>query len=218
VGRILGQPLCRRHNRRSLSTLLRIAEGVSLPRLVSRREVRMWAHSGPQCVPEQGDCPRSCPRYQRCLASVQPSRTSTAGVSNPSARPWAEMEFVDKFGGWIASTARRSTPLVHGRLPGRARRCALRRNPAICGGGYPVYHQGGHAVSRRPGLAREPKTGDLVPRFRFSSTPRRITRVGLLGSELDLVWSRTAEGLTVKLLEKPPCDYAYVLKINPLGA
>jgi len=32
------------------------------------------------------------------------------------------------------------------------------------------------------------------------------------------VWSRTAEGVTVDLPENPPCDYAYVLKINPLGA
>jgi alpha-L-fucosidase len=45
-----------------------------------------------------------------------------------------------------------------------------------------------------------------------------ITRVGLVGSEPNLVWSRTAEGLTVNLPEKPPCDYAYVLKINPLSA
>lgn len=45
-----------------------------------------------------------------------------------------------------------------------------------------------------------------------------IARVGLLGSESNLTWSRGAEGVTINLPDKPPCDYAYVLKINPLGA
>ena len=45
-----------------------------------------------------------------------------------------------------------------------------------------------------------------------------IARIGLLGSESNLVWSRNAEGVTVNLPEKPPCDYAYVFKISPLGA
>ena len=45
-----------------------------------------------------------------------------------------------------------------------------------------------------------------------------IARIGLVGSESNLVWSRGAEGVTVNLPEKPPCDYAYVFKINPLPA
>jgi len=45
-----------------------------------------------------------------------------------------------------------------------------------------------------------------------------IARIGLLGSESNLVWSRSAEGVMVYLPEKPPCDYAHVFKINPLGA
>ena len=66
-----------------------------------------------------------------------------------------------------------------------------------------------------------PEDRKLVIKSLASGSPQyrgEITRVGLLGSELNLVWSRTAEGLTVNLLEKPPCDYAYVLKINPSGA
>jgi alpha-L-fucosidase len=45
-----------------------------------------------------------------------------------------------------------------------------------------------------------------------------IAAIGLLGSEAKLVWSRNADGVTISLPEKPPCDYAYVFKINPLGA
>jgi len=66
-----------------------------------------------------------------------------------------------------------------------------------------------------------PEDRKLVIKSLASGSPQyrgEITRVGLLGSELNLVWSRTAEGLTVNLPEKPPCDYAYVLKINPSGA
>jgi alpha-L-fucosidase len=45
-----------------------------------------------------------------------------------------------------------------------------------------------------------------------------IARIGLLGSESNLVWSRSADGVTISLPEKPPCDYAYVFKVSPLGA
>jgi alpha-L-fucosidase len=44
-----------------------------------------------------------------------------------------------------------------------------------------------------------------------------IARIGLLGSESNLVWSRHADGVTIHLPERPPCDYAYVFKINPPG-
>ena len=48
--------------------------------------------------------------------------------------------------------------------------------------------------------------------------PGEIAKIGMLGSERNLQWSRGAEGVTVKLPQKPPCDYAYVFKINPSGA
>lgn len=44
-----------------------------------------------------------------------------------------------------------------------------------------------------------------------------IARVGLLGSESNLVWSRSVDGLTIHLPEKPPCEFAYVFKIHPAG-
>ena len=35
---------------------------------------------------------------------------------------------------------------------------------------------------------------------------------------LNLVWSRNADGVTINLPDKPPCDYAYVFKISSLRA
>ena len=45
-----------------------------------------------------------------------------------------------------------------------------------------------------------------------------IQRIGLLGSEPNLKWSRNADGVVITLPERRPCDHAYVFKINPLGA
>ena len=62
-----------------------------------------------------------------------------------------------------------------------------------------------------------PTDGKLVINSLSSSSsyyPRRIARVGLLGSEANLQWSRNADGLTVTLPPKPPCDYAYAFKID----
>ncbi|HUB78700.1 MAG TPA: alpha-L-fucosidase, partial [Bryobacteraceae bacterium] len=66
-----------------------------------------------------------------------------------------------------------------------------------------------------------PEDGRLTIRSLATNSPHyggAIARIGLLGSETNLVWSRSPEGVTVNLPEKPPCDYAYVIKINPLGA
>jgi alpha-L-fucosidase len=47
--------------------------------------------------------------------------------------------------------------------------------------------------------------------------PGEIARIGLVGSEANLVWSRSADAVTVNLPEKPPGDYAYVFKIDATG-
>jgi alpha-L-fucosidase len=46
------------------------------------------------------------------------------------------------------------------------------------------------------------------------NSPREIARIGLLGSESTLQWSRNADGVTIRLPEKPPCDFAYAFKID----
>ena len=66
-----------------------------------------------------------------------------------------------------------------------------------------------------------PEDGRLVIKSLASDSPNypgEIARIGMLGSEPNLQWSRNADGVTVKLPQKPPCEYAYVLKINRSGA
>jgi len=66
-----------------------------------------------------------------------------------------------------------------------------------------------------------PEDGKLVIKSLATSSryyPGEISRVGLLGSEPSLQWSRDAGGLTVKLPQKPPCEHAFVFKIHPRGA
>jgi len=66
-----------------------------------------------------------------------------------------------------------------------------------------------------------PEDRKLIIRSVASDSPHyrgAIARIGLLGSESNLTWSRGPEGVTINLPEKPPCDSAYVFKINPLGA
>ena len=65
-----------------------------------------------------------------------------------------------------------------------------------------------------------PGDGRLVIKSLASDSPHyrgEIARIGLLGSESNLKWSRNADGVSISLPEKPPCDYAYVFKINPPG-
>jgi alpha-L-fucosidase len=62
-----------------------------------------------------------------------------------------------------------------------------------------------------------PADGRLVIKSLASDSPLyrgEIARIGLLGSESNLVWSRNTDGVAVNLPEKPPCDSAYVFKIN----
>lgn len=62
-----------------------------------------------------------------------------------------------------------------------------------------------------------PTDGKLTIKSLASGSPDyrgEIGRIGLLGSESNLVWSRSVDGVTINLPEKPPCDYAYVFKID----
>jgi alpha-L-fucosidase len=66
-----------------------------------------------------------------------------------------------------------------------------------------------------------PTDGKLLIKALASNSPNyrgEIARIGLLGSESNLIWSRNADGVTINLPEKPPCDFAYAFKINPAGA
>ena len=55
----------------------------------------------------------------------------------------------------------------------------------------------------------------FTSRFSEARPPNILDCRTFPGSESNLAWSRNAEGVTVGLPERPPCEYAYVLKINP---
>jgi alpha-L-fucosidase len=48
------------------------------------------------------------------------------------------------------------------------------------------------------------------------ASPRQIESVRLLGSNLRLKWTQSAEGLTVDLPPQKPCDFAVALEISPV--
>ncbi len=66
-----------------------------------------------------------------------------------------------------------------------------------------------------------PEDGKLLIKSLASNAPYdagEIARIGLLGSEPNLQWSRNAEGVTIKLPQKRPCNFAYAFKINRSAA
>ncbi len=134
-----------------------------------------------------------------------------------------EFAFLDKFGAWMALNSEAIYSTRPWKIAGEGPTQSAASTPygpysAICRGRYPVYDQGGRAVRHRAGW---PADGKLTIKSLASGSPHypgEIAKIGLLGSESNLVWSRNADGVTVNLPEKPPCDYAYVFKINPAGA
>jgi len=134
-----------------------------------------------------------------------------------------EMAFLDKFGAWMAL----NSEAIYSTRPWKV----AGEGPTQSTGATPY----GATPRFVPGDIRFTTKGDtlyaialawpedrklVIKSLATGSSQYRgeITRVGLMGSEPNLVFSRTAEGLTVNLPENPPGDYAYVLKINPLGA
>jgi alpha-L-fucosidase len=134
-----------------------------------------------------------------------------------------EMAFIDKFGGWMAL----NSEAIYATRPWKV----AGEGPTQSTGATPYG-----AIPRfAPGDIRFTTKGDalyaialawpddrkLVIKSLATNSPQyrgEVARIGLVGSESNLVWSRNADGVTVNLPEKMPCDYAYVFKINPLGA
>lgn len=64
-----------------------------------------------------------------------------------------------------------------------------------------------------------PEDGKLTVRTLAAGAPGikgDVKRVALLGAKGKTAWTRTADGLVVTLPSTPPCDHAYVLKIEGL--
>jgi alpha-L-fucosidase len=134
-----------------------------------------------------------------------------------------ELAFLDKFGEWMRLNGEAiysTRPLkIHGEGPtnGLAKSMYQSALPSYVPGDIRFTTKGDalYAIA----LAW-PDNGKLMIKSLASNSPNyrgEIARVGLLGSNPDLQWSRNGEGVTIQLPQRPPCDYAYVFKISALG-
>ena len=135
-----------------------------------------------------------------------------------------EFAFLDKFGAWMA---------LNGEAIYSTRPWEIYGEGPTSGAGSPLYQGPGPRFVA--GDVRFTTKGDALYAIALAWPEDRklvikslgsdsshwrdeIARIGLLGSDSNLVWSRNTDGVTINLPEKPPCDYAYVFKINPLRA
>jgi len=134
-----------------------------------------------------------------------------------------EFAFLDKFGAWMALNSEAIYSTRPWKAPGEG---PTKAEGSLYGGRGSQFQASDIRFTTKAdslyAIAMAwPEDGKLVIRSLASDAPHyrgEIAKIGLLGSESSLGWSRSTEGVTVNLPEKPPCDYAYVLKINPSGA
>jgi len=134
-----------------------------------------------------------------------------------------EFAFLDKFGAWMALNSEAIYSTRPWKMYGEG---PTKGGGSLYGGPGPQFVAGDIRFTTKGDSLYAialawPEDRKLMIRSLASDSPHyrgAIARVGLLGSESNLTWSRGAEGVTINLPDKPTCDYAYVLKINPLGA
>ena len=131
-----------------------------------------------------------------------------------------EMSFLDEFGVWMAINGEAiysSRPwLVHGEGPSDSGAVSL------YGGSLPQFVNGDMRFTMRGDslyaiVLAWPDDGTLVIKSLASDSPYfrgQVLRVGLLGSASDLTWSRDRDGVTIRVPEQRPCDFAYVFKVT----
>ena len=126
------------------------------------------------------------------------------------------MDFLDKFGGWMALNSEAIYATRPWKIAGEGPTQAPATRtapPRALRAATSVHHQRRRAVRDRAGL---PDDGKLVIKSLAADSPHfrgEIARIGSLGQK-NLALSRNAEGVTINLPEKPPYDYAWVFKIN----
>jgi alpha-L-fucosidase len=134
-----------------------------------------------------------------------------------------EFAFLDKFGAWMAL----NSEAIYSTRPWKVAGEGATQNAGTRAyGALPQFVSGDMRFTMKGDTLYAialawPTDGKLVIKSLATDSPHyhgEIAKIGLIGSESNLVWSRSAEGVTVNLPEKAPCDYAYVFKINPLGA
>jgi alpha-L-fucosidase len=134
-----------------------------------------------------------------------------------------EFAFLDKFGSWMAINSEAIYSTRPWKIAGEGPTQASGATPY---GQVPRFSPGDMRFTTKGDSLYAialawPTDGKLVIKSLAAGSPNyggEIASIGLLGSEPNLVWSRSADGVAISLPEKPPCDYAYVFKINPLGA
>lgn len=134
-----------------------------------------------------------------------------------------EFAFLDQFGAWMAVNSEAIYSTRPWKVAGEGPTRATGSTPY---GALPQYAPGDIRFTTKGDLLYAialawPTDGKLTVKSLASGSPHypgEVARVGLLGSESQLVWSRNSEGLTVNLPEKPPCDYAYAFKFDRSGA
>ena len=134
-----------------------------------------------------------------------------------------EFAFLDKFGAWMAINSEAIDSSRPWKIAGEG---PTQSSGAAPYGRLPQFAPGDMRFTTKGNSLYAialawPTDGKLLIKSLAKGSPHyggEIARVGLLGSDSNLVWSRNAEGVAINLPEKPPCDYAYVFKINPLGA
>ena len=130
-----------------------------------------------------------------------------------------ELGFLDKFGAWMAANSEAIYSTRPWKIAGEG---PTRASGSLYGGQGPRFGAEDFRFTTKGdslyAIALDwPTDGKLTIKSLASGSPHypgEIARVGLLGSEAHLVWTRDTNGVTVTLPEKPPCDYAYTLKIN----
>jgi alpha-L-fucosidase len=134
-----------------------------------------------------------------------------------------EFAFLDKFGAWMAVNSEAIYSTRPWKIPAEG---PTKGGGELYGGAAAKFVPGDFRFTAKADTLYAialawPGDGRLTIRSLALNSPHyrgEIARVGLLGSESNLVWSRDADGVTISLPEKPPCEYAYVFKIDPRGA
>ena len=134
-----------------------------------------------------------------------------------------ELAFLEKFGAWMALNGEAIYSTRPWKIPGEG---PTKGSGALYGGSTAKFVAGDFRFTAKGDTLYAialawPEDRRLTIKSLATGSPHyrgEIARIGLLGSEPNLMWSRNAEGVTVNLPDKPPCEYAYVLKINAAGA
>ena len=132
-----------------------------------------------------------------------------------------EFAFLEKFGAWMAVNSEAVYFTRPWKVAGEGPTQAAGNRPY---GAMPQYSAGDIRFTTKGRTLYAialgwPADGKFVIKSLATDSPQyrgRIARVGLLGSESNLEWSRDADGVTIQAPEKPPCDFAYAFKIDPV--